>query len=149
MGRSSETFNKKENERKKQKRRKDKAEKKEERKANSDKGKSLEDMMAYVDENGNLTNTPPDPKKKREIADADIQIGVFKRQELPEDLIRTGIVSFYNDAKGYGFIKDSANGNSIFVHANNLKQPIKDNNKVTFEVEKGPKGLTAVNVKLA
>jgi len=149
MGRSSETFNKKENERKKQKRRKDKAEKKEERKANSDKGKSLEDMMAYVDENGNLTTTPPDPKKRREIADEDIQIGVFKRQELPEDLIRKGIVSFYNDSKGYGFIKDSANGNSIFVHANNLKQPIKDNNKVTFEVEKGPKGLTAVNVKLA
>ncbi|MDL5044925.1 hypothetical protein QQ054_02570 [Oscillatoria amoena NRMC-F 0135] len=63
MARSKETQGKKENDKKKQKKRKEKEEKREERKANYKKGKSLEEMMAYVDENGNISNTPPDPKK--------------------------------------------------------------------------------------
>ena len=65
MGRSQETFSKKEHEKKKIQKRKEKEEKREERKANSKKGKSFEDMIAYVDENGQLTSTPPDPNKKK------------------------------------------------------------------------------------
>jgi cold shock CspA family protein len=142
------TWNKKEREKKKQQNKKEKEEKKQERKENSKKG-DLANMMAYLDENGNLSLTPPDPRKKIIVEAADINISVPKQQPLnPEDLIRKGIVSFFNDAKGYGFIKDSDTQESIFVHANSLTEPIKENNKVIFEVESGPKGLNAVNVKL-
>lgn len=149
MGRSQETFNKKEKEKKRLKKKEDKQQKKEERKANSDKGKSFEDMLAYVDENGMITSTPPDPKKKKVFKVEDIQIGVSRQEPIdPADLIRKGTITFFNDAKGYGFIKDSDNGDSVFVHINALSGPVKENDKVTFETENGPKGLNAVNVKL-
>ncbi|PKV63323.1 cold-shock protein [Pontibacter ramchanderi] len=151
MGRSQETFSKKEKEKKKLKKRQDKEQKREERKANSDKGKDVEEMFAYVDEFGNITDTPPDPtKKKKDIKLEDIQIGVSKQAELdPADLIHKGTVSFFNESKGYGFIQDHASQERIFVHQNGLVDAIKENDRVTFEVEKGPKGLNAVNVKLA
>lgn len=150
MGRSQETFNKKEKEKKKIKKRQDKEQKKEERKANSDKGKGVDEMMAYVDEDGNITDTPPDPtKKKRVIKTEDIEIGVSKQAAVdPADLIRKGTVTFFNDSKGYGFIKDHESQESIFVHINGLEDDVKENDKVTFETEKGLKGLNAVNVKL-
>ena len=59
MAKSQETFSKKEKGKQKIKQRQEKLEKMNERKANAKKGKSLEEMMAYVDENGNLTSTPP------------------------------------------------------------------------------------------
>jgi cold shock CspA family protein len=152
MGRSQETFNKKENEKKKQKKKKEKEERREERKAsaNNNKGDGLDAMIAYVDEDGNITSTPPDPKqKKKEINQEDIQLGAAKRENIDEDVVRTGIVSFFNESKGYGFIRDKVTQESIFVHMNGLTEPIKENNKVTFEIEKGPKGLNAVNVKKA
>ncbi len=151
MGRSQETFSKKENEKKKIKKRKEKEERREERKAsvNNNKGASLDDMIVYVDENGNFTSTPPDPKQKTKINQEDIQLGATKRETLEEDVIRTGIVSFFNDSKGYGFIKDKNTQESIFVHMNGLIDPIKENNKVTFEIEMTPKGPNAVNVKKA
>jgi cold shock CspA family protein len=149
MGRSQETFNKKENEKKKQKKRQEKEQKKEDRKANAGKGKGLDEMMAYLDEEGNITSTPPDPnRKKREINQEDIRIGVPKQEDLPPiEKIRKGTVTFFNDSKGYGFIKDLETQESIFVHINALINPIKEHDKVTFEVEMGPKGPTAVRVK--
>lgn len=145
----AETWNKKEREKKKQQNKKEKAEKKQDRK-DKVKTKSLDDMLAYVDENGNLSSTPPDPKKMKKIRQEDIEIGVPKQADFdPADLIRTGIVTFFNESKGYGFIKDMETQQSVFVHINALKQPIKENNKVTFEVEMGPKGANAVNVQLA
>lgn len=149
MGRSQETFNKKEKEKKKLKKKQDKELKKKERKENSDKGKSLEEMFAYVDENGHLTTTPPDPKKKKVIKSEDIEIGVAKREDVePMDVVRKGIVTFFNDSKGYGFIKDRETQESIFVHVNGLEDDIKENDKVTFETEMGQKGLNAIKVKL-
>lgn len=149
MGRSKATFSKKEKETKKLKKRKDKEEKKEERKSTSVKGKGIDEMMAYVDEDGNITSTPPDPnKKKRIIKQEDIQIGISPQKPLEEaDLIRKGVVTFFNESKGYGFIKDMESQESIFVHVNSLKDPIKENNMVTFEIEMSPKGPNAVNVK--
>ncbi len=106
-------------------------------------------MIAYIDENGNLSSTPPDPKKKFTVKAEDIEIGVPKQEELsPEDLIRTGVVTFFNNDKGYGFIKDKETQESVFVHINSLSEPIKENNIVSFETEMGPKGANAVNVKL-
>jgi len=150
MGKSQETFSKKEKEKKKLKKRQDKEQKKEDRMATSQKGKGIEEMLAYVDDNGNISSTPPDPKNKRVVKQEDIQIGISRQEALdPADLIRKGTVTFFNDAKGYGFIKDSDSQESIFVHQNALSGPIKENDKVTFEVENGQKGLNAVNVKVS
>jgi len=149
MGRSQETRNKKEVRSKKEKNRKDKLIKKLERKENSRDGNSLDDMIAYVDEYGNITSTPPDLSQRKKVIAEDIEISIPKnRVSDTTDTIRTGIVTFFNDSKGYGFIKDMTTQESIFVHINGLIEAIKENNKVTFEVERGPKGLNAFNVKL-
>ena len=144
-----ETFSKKEKEKARQKKRKDKEEKREERKSTAQKGLGLDEMMAYVDENGNITSTPPDPNKKRRVIDqADIQIGVSKQEDTaPEDLVRKGIVTFFNSSKGYGFIRDQQSQESIFVHMNGLIDAITEQDKVTFEVTKTPKGPNAVEVR--
>jgi len=150
MGRSQESFNKKEKEKKKAQKLQEKQEKKAERQANSQKGKSLEDMMAYIDENGNIIDTPPDPSKRREVSLEEIQIGV-SRQEDTEDLptVRTGVVTHFNGSKGYGFIKDSLTQESIFVHVNDVQGRIAEGSKVNFEVTMGHKGPQAVSVKPA
>jgi cold shock CspA family protein len=149
MAKSQDTWNKKEMEKKRLKKRQDKEQKKEERKANAKEGVTFDDMIAYVDENGNLSSTPPSGiKRPSTIKAEDIQIGVPKRVDVVQDTVRKGTVTFFNDSKGYGFIKDSETQESVFVHMNGLLDPIKDNNKVTFEVEMGHKGPNAVKVKL-
>jgi cold shock CspA family protein len=148
MGKSQETFSKKEKEKKRLKQRQEKEEKMEDRKVNAKKGKSLDEMLAYIDENGNISSTPPDPRKKKVFKQEDMQIGVPKHEAGEEgEVIRNGVVSFFNDTKGFGFIKDLQSQESIFIHINQLQEPIKENDKVTFEVEMGPKGLSATNVK--
>lgn len=148
MGRSQETFNKKDVKNKKEKKRKEKEKKRLARKENEKKG-SLDDMIAYVDENGMITSTPPDSSKKKDIKAENIEIGIPKRDSTQGlDPIRKGIVTFFNESKGYGFIKDSETKESVFVHVNNLLEEIKEGNVVSFEVEMGHKGLTAIQVKL-
>lgn len=147
MGRSQESFNKKEVQNKKDKKRKDKEQKRLERKEN-EKSKNFEDMIAYVDENGMITSTPPDPDRKKDINFEDIAISVPKKQDVILDPIRKGTVTFFNDSKGYGFIRDGETQESVFIHINNLLEPIKEGNLVNFEVEMGPKGPNAVRVKL-
>ncbi|WP_326992228.1 cold shock domain-containing protein [Chitinophaga sp. 212800010-3] len=134
---------------KKAKARQEKMERKEERKANSSKGKSLEDMMAYIDEDGNITSTPPDPNKKKEINVEDIQLGPARQvaEEPVGSPVRRGVVKFFNESKGFGFIIDQQTQNSIFVHIKQLLEPIKERDQVTFEIENGHKGPSAVNVK--
>jgi cold shock CspA family protein len=147
LARSTETFSKKEKEKARLKKSKDKKEKAEDRKANAGKGKSLEDMMAYIDEHGNITSTPPDPSRKIKVNAEDIRIGTAKQQDLPHDTVRNGVVTFFNESKGYGFIRDLETQESIFVHINALTEPLKENNMVTFETEQGQKGLSAIKVK--
>ena len=85
----------------------------------------------------------------KEIKQEDIRISISKQEDMaPVDTLRKGTVTFFNDSKGYGFIKDSETQESVFVHVNALTNPIKENDKVTFEVEMGMKGPTAVKVKL-
>jgi cold shock CspA family protein len=148
MGRSQDTWNKRETEKKKQKKRKDKEQKKEERKAQAKHGNNLDEMLAYVDENGNLTSSPPDPTKKQVIKEEDIQVSVPKQDDVPFQTVRTGRVAFFNESKGYGFIKDDETGESVFVHVNDVGEPLTERAKVTFEVEMGHKGPMAVKVKL-
>jgi cold shock CspA family protein len=147
MGRSNETFSKKEKEKKKIQKQKEKLAKKETRKANPSVGRGLEAMMAYVDENGMITDTPPDPSKKRKVNASSIEIGVPKREDIEVDPMHQGKVAFFNEDKGYGFIKDLVSQESYFVHINNTTEPITENDKVSFELESGPKGLVAVRVK--
>jgi cold shock CspA family protein len=149
MGKSQETYSKKEKEKKRLKKRQDKEDKRIDRKSNNNKGRSLDDMIGYVDEYGRLTDTPPDPSKKLVVNLEDIQLGATVNRPVdPADLIRKGIVTFFNDAKGYGFIRDLKSQESLFVHANGLMQPITLNDKVIFEVEMGQKGPMAVRVKI-
>jgi len=147
MGRSQETFNKKEVRSKKEKKRKEKEKKRTARKEN-EKKTSLDDMIAYVDADGRILDAPPDPEDKEEIKVEDIVIGVPNREADEDyDPVRNGVVSFYNDSKGYGFIKDTESKDSLFFHVNNVLDEVKEGNLVSFEIERGPKGLTAVKVK--
>ena len=148
MARSQETFNKKDKEKKRLKKRQDKLLKKEERKANSNKGAGLDSMLAYVDENGHLTDTPPDTTKKKKVILAEnIELGVPKKEVIEDDIIRKGKVAFFDTSKGYGFIRDLGNEEKYFVHISGTLDEITENDSVTFELEKGMKGLNAVRVK--
>ncbi len=148
MGRSQESFNKKEVRKKKEKKRLDKEKKRLARKDGDKKG-GLDNMIAYVDENGMLTNTPPDPTAKKKTKAEDIEVSIPKQDEsMKADPIRKGKLTFWNDSKGYGFIRDSETQDSVFVHVNEFKDDIMEGNTVTFEVEKGLKGPAAVRVKL-
>lgn len=147
MGRSQETFKKKEVRSKKEKKRKDKEKRRLERKEN-DKSSGLDDMIAYVDAYGNITDTPPAPEKKEDVNAEDIVLGVPKKEISEDDNIRVGVIKYFNQEKGYGFIKEQGNVNNIFVHVNNLLEEVQENDKVKFEVEKGDRGLIAVNVRL-
>lgn len=148
MGRSQESFNKKEVRKKKEKKRQDKEKKRLARKDGEKKG--MDDMIAYVDENGMLTDTPPDPASKKKTKAEDIEVSIPKMDDsMKEDPIRRGRLTFYNDSKGYGFIRDAVTQESVFVHVNEFKDDIMEGNMVSFEVEKGLKGPAAVRVKLA
>ncbi len=146
MAKSQQSFNKAEKEKKKAKKKKEKLKRKEERKANAV-GGNLDDMMAYVDEFGNITDTPPDPTTKKKIAAEDIVIGVAKKEDVYIDPIRKGRVDFFNDSKGFGFIKETGTGESFFVHINGCEYQIQEGDMVQFELEKGMKGMNAVRVK--
>ncbi len=63
--------------------------------------------------------------------------------------MNTGIVKFFNDSKGFGFIKDDQSNTEYFVHVTGLIDEVRENDEVTFELKEGKKGLNAVNVKRA
>ena len=146
MARPQETFNKKEKEKLKLKKKQEKQLKKDARKAS---GKT-DDMFVYVDENGHLTSTPPDPSKKIVIEAEDIEIGIPKKEdvdEVPTD--RKGTIDYFDTSKGFGFIIDIETNEKHFTHVSGIIDDIAENDKVTFELEKGQRGMNAVKVKQA
>jgi len=149
MAKSQQTFNKSEKEKKRLKKREDKRKKMEARKAEAkDNPKGIE--FAYVDFNGNLTDTPPDPTLREKVDAETIEVSIPKT--LPGDKeafdpVRNGKVSFFDTSKGFGFILDSENQEKYFVHVSGLIDEIAENDKVSFELEKGMKGMNAVRVK--
>ncbi|MCF8225070.1 MAG: cold shock domain-containing protein [Bacteroidales bacterium] len=145
MGRSRETFNKKKVRTTKEKKRKDKLAKKQQKKE-TEKKSGLDDMLAYVDAYGNITSTPPEEDKKVESKLEDIEISVPRDTSEPQDLIREGVVEMYDTQKGFGFIRDSISKESVFFHVNNTRDDVSVGNRVSFEMEKGPKGMVANNV---
>jgi len=146
MAKSQQSFNKKEKEKKRLKKRLEKQQRKEERRAaNAEAGE--DSMIAYVDEHGNITDTPPDLSKKEKIDASKIELGVPKRDEDEKDSLRIGRVAFFNHSKGYGFINEQGTQEKFFVHINGTIDEIDEGDKVSFELERGLKGMNAVNVK--
>lgn len=149
MAKSQQSFKKKEMEKQKQKKKEEKAQRKEQRKASNSGG--LDSMIAYVDEFGNITDTPPDPNRKKiEINPDTIAVSVSRRSAEDEiEEVRNGVVTFFNHEKGYGFIKDLQSQQSIFVHINDVQGEITEKSRVTFLNGMGAKGPVALSVKVA
>jgi cold shock CspA family protein len=146
MPKPQQSFSKKDKETKRLKKRQEKQKRLEERRANA-KGSSLDDMIAYVDEFGNITDTPPDPAKKEKVEAENIDISIPKKEDIEVDPVRKGKVAFFNTSKGFGFITELETQEKYFVHVNGLTEEVAENDKVSFELEQGKKGLNAVNVK--
>jgi cold shock CspA family protein len=146
MAKSQQTFNKTEKEKLRRKKREDKKKKKEARRAEA-KENPQGIQFAYVDHYGNLTDTPPDPSLKIKVDAKSIELGIPKKEDEFFDPIRNGKVSFFDSSKGFGFIIDTETQEKYFTHVSGLIDEIAENDKVTFELEKGMKGLNAVRVK--
>jgi CspA family cold shock protein len=72
----------------------------------------------------------------------------IKKVNFKQNNMKQGVVKFFNEAKGFGFIKDNETGKEYFVHATGLIDQVKENDAVSFEVGEGKKGPIAVDVKL-
>jgi cold shock CspA family protein len=150
MAKSQQTFNKSEKEKKRLKKREDKRKKMEARKADRESNGTDGIPMAYVDYNGNLTDTPPDPSQKIEIEAEHIEVSIPKTlpgDKVEFDPVRTGKVSFFDTSKGFGFIIDSETNEKHFTHVSGIIDEIGEDDKVQFELEKGQRGMNAVKVK--
>ena len=145
LARSNQTFSKRERELKREKKRKEKEAKKLVRAENKTTLDS-DDMIAYVDEFGQITSTPPDLSQREEVNLEDIAISVPKKEETEDEGPREGIVSFFNTDKGFGFIRDLITQERVFVHVSNLLEEIAEDQRVTFEIEVTERGAGAVKV---
>lgn len=148
MAKSQVTFNKIEKEKKRLKKREEKQKKKDARRAEA-KENPQGIQFAYVDFNGNLTDTPPDPAMREKVEAESIELGIPKKEDRGEEepTNKEGKVSFFDHSKGFGFILDSINQEKYFVHVSGLLDDIEENDKVTYELERGQKGMNAVRVK--
>ena len=138
MGQSQQTFRKKEIAKKKLQKRKEKEEKRANRDDNNDKGKSFEEMFAYVDENGNISDKPP--VKKYEFKEEDLI-----RPEV-EDVYSFGKVSFYNEAGQYGFIRDNETRENVYFNFKILGFVLEQNQQVKFKAISSKQGLQVKEV---
>lgn len=138
------SFFKKENQKKKVKKRQDKVLKREDRKVNNNKGKTLEEMIIYVDVNGNFTETPPHLQKIE--SDYSNFTTSNSKSENNKTQDYKGFVNFLSD-KGYGFITDEKTKENIFFHSTQLIDIVEKNDKVKFKKEDSLKGFRAVSIK--
>jgi cold shock CspA family protein len=143
MGRSI-SYNKRELEKKREQKRQEKQKRKVERKANAGDG-SLENMIAFVDENGVISGTPPDPENRQEVDTESIAVSTPPKEKR-EDPILKGRVEHFNRDKGYGFIKDTGSIEKYFFHISNAPDEISEGDLVFFELEKGQRGMNAVRI---
>jgi CspA family cold shock protein len=134
MAKSQLTFKKKERAKKQVQKRQEKEERRLINKTNNDKGKSLDEMMAYVDEYGNLTNTPP--TKSYEFKPSDLE-----RPLHDSDLPKQGSVSFIHPSGHYGYIRDEKSNESYYYNEGQLGVKLALFQKVTFKSKTTPKGL--------
>ena len=151
MAKSQQTFSKIEKEKKRLKKREDKKKKKVARRAENEEKTTTGIDFVYVNHLGQLVDTPPDPSEKVEVDVEDIVLGIPKKEDSDEDKfdpIHKGTVSFFDTSKGFGFILDDGDQQKYFTHVSGIIDEIKENDKVSFELEKGQKGMNAVRVRL-
>ena len=130
---------------KKAKKKQDKLNRREDRKTNNNKGKSLEEMLVYTDEYGNLTDVPPE----KQVRDKPNTKNNRRTPESDsEDQQCSGVLAMFNTEKNYGFITEKETGDAIFVHGSNLLDGIKVKDKVSFRKEKNSKGYAAMEVRI-
>ena len=141
----SQSFGKRENEKKKQAKRLEKQKRKEERQAGGT--ASQDDMIAWMDEKGNIVDTPPELRKKQEIKLEDVAIATPKKDDTEPEPLK-GRVEYFNTDKGYGFVKDLASTEKYFFHISSAPADIAEGNIVTFELERGTRGMNAVRIAL-
>ncbi len=133
MAKSQLTFRKKEQAKKKQIKKQDKQERREFNKRNNDKGKSLEEMFAYVDEHGNISDTPPAQPYKFKEED------LLKPADL-EDEYLFGKVSYYNEVGHYGFIRDNESRETVYFNDTLAGQILKLDQKVKYKYIRSKQG---------
>jgi len=146
MAKSKETYNKKEKEKKKQRQKQDKLQRKEERKASKRDGNSLDNMIAFVDENGNLSDSPPDTKKQVSIDHEQIPLSVTGFRQQQEAVSPIGTITFFNEEKGFGFITEKNSKNRFFFHINDAREQPQLGDIVQFDVQASPRGPQAVQL---
>ena len=140
------TSGKREREKLKQTKRQDKQKKKEERTSGG--SRSFEDMLAYVDENGVLHTSQEDVKPREEIDISEIEVSVPRQSEIEDEEPLSGRVEYFTSSKGYGLIKDASDGEKYFFHVTNAPAGIAEGDRVTFELERGTRGMNAVRIAI-
>jgi cold shock CspA family protein len=146
MAKSKQTYQKSEKEKKKRLKQKEKDEKREFRKTNSNKGKGFESMIAYVDHNGRLSDSPPDPKLRPEVKAEDIMLGARSFDREVNSDFKTGRVAIWNNDRKFGFIKEEISQKKIFFHYSDVDFEVQEGDLVKFELTSTAKGLSAVGV---
>ncbi|WP_205600200.1 MULTISPECIES: cold-shock protein [Sphingobacterium] len=141
MAKSQLTFNKKERAKKQQQKKKEKQERREVNKSNNNKGKSLEEMFAYVDEFGNISDTPP------------TQVYKFKEEDLQrpvdnEDEFLYGKVSYYNETGNYGFIRDNESRETVYFNDKLAGMVLTLNQKVKYKYTRTKQGNQISEIEL-
>ena len=136
------TSGKRDREKLKEQKRKEKLQRKEDRKSSGT--SSFEDMIAYVDANGVLSSTPPD-KQKEDVDVNDIAISVPKQEDVEIEPLKGGIEHFNSD-KVYGFVKALGSSDKYFFHISAAPASIAQGDIVNFELERGTRGMNAINI---
>lgn len=136
------TSGKRDREKLKEQKRKEKLQRKEDRKSSGT--SSFEDMIAYVDANGVLSSTPPD-KQKEDVDVNDIAISVPKQEDVEIEPLK-GRIEHFNSDKGYGFVKDLGSSDKYFFHISAAPASIAQGDIVNFELERGTRGMNAINI---
>lgn len=146
MAKPKQTSQKADREKKKKLKQQEKAEKRTQRKANSNKGKGFEQMLAYMDHNGRISDTPPDPKLKVEVRVEDILMGArsFINERVSE--VKMGRIAIFNSDRNFGFIKDSLSQEKVFFHVSDTNYSVNEGDLVNYELSFNAKGSCAINI---
>ena len=138
------TTGKRDREKLKQQKKEDKQKRKEERQNTGT--RSFEEMIAYVDQFGVLHTTPQE-KSKEEMDVSTIAVSTPKQEDI-EIVPLNGRVEHFNTSKGYGFIKDLNSNEKYFFHISETPDALVEGDKVSFELERGPRGMNAVRISI-
>ena len=134
----ADTYNKKEREKKRAQKKKEKQERKEERKAS---GKQTE-LIMYVDYNGNFTENKPE-----DIPPSDLDELMQEKAPASDPEIKRGTIKFFDDEKGFGFIKTNGKLGDVYFTADDAPTGLSNNTQVEFKVERSKKGYQAFEIK--